>query len=378
MVVKKQLNAKKVANRGAVCYGVPRQLRPEGCIVSDMAQIDRNFAVESTLGKDDIRFYNVEQLPFRVYGVFKENGQYCRMPGKVAEQVSERVNVLYKKTAGGRVRFCTDSTYVAIKAVMHGVVRIPVLSHVGGNGFDLYADGEFIESYMPSIDMKDGYESLIDLKTKQEREILIHFPLYAGVTELYIGLEEGACVKEAPLYEGDAPIVYYGSSITQGGCASRPGMSYQNMLARRLNRDFLCLGFSGNAKAEDAMTDYIKGLTMSAFVLDYDHNAPTLEHLKNTHEKMFRGIRQAQPNLPILILPRPRYTLSKVAQERYAVIRQTYENALAAGDRNVHFIDGPTLMALCGNEGTIDGCHPNDLGFTSMAKAIGDVLEQIL
>lgn len=343
----------------------------------DMTQIDRNFAVESTLEKDNIRFYSADEAPFRVYGLLKEDGCYCRMPGHVAEQVSERVNILYKKTTGGRVRFRTDSTYIAIKAVMHGVIRIPVLSHMGGNGFDLYTDGVFFEGFVPPIDLKDGYESLIELEGTGEREITIHFPLYAGVKELYIGLEDGACVKEAAPYREGAPIVCYGSSITQGGCASRPGMSYQNILARRLDRDFLCLGFSGNAKAEDAMAEYIKDLDMSVFVYDYDHNAPTLEHLQNTHERMFRTIRQAQPNLPILILPRPRYTLLEEEKERFAIIEQTYRNALAAGDENVYLIDGPTLMALCGDEGTIEGCHPNDFGFASMAKAIGDKLEEI-
>ena len=346
--------------------------------MSDMAQIDRNFAVESTLGKDNMRFYGVDEVPFRIYGVFKENGQYCRMPGAAAEKVSERVHVLYKKTSGGRVRFRTDSAYVAIKAVMHGVVRIPVLSHVGANAFDLYADGVFISAFVPPIDSGKGYESVVDLEGRKEREITIHFPLYAGVDTLYIGLEDGACVKEAAPYREGAPIVCYGSSITQGGCASRPGLSYQNILTRRLDRDFMCLGFSGNAKAEDAMIDYIKGLDMSVFVLDYDHNAPTPEHLQNTHEKMFRAIRQAKPDLPILILPRPRYTLLEEEKQRFAIIEQTYRNARLAGDRNVYLIDGPTLMALCGDEGTIDGCHPNDLGFVSMAKAIGDVLEQIL
>lgn len=343
----------------------------------DMTQIDRNFAVESTLEKENIRFYSADKPPFCLYGLLKENGAYCRMPEQAAEQVSARVHVLYKKTSGGRVRFRTDSSYVAIKAVMHGVVRIPVLSHVGGNSFDLYADNVFVEAFVPSADMKDGYESLIELEGKREREITIHFPLYAGVNELYIGLEDGACVKAASPYEAGAPIVCYGSSITQGGCASRPGMSYQNILARRLNRDFLCLGFSGNAKAEDAMSDYIKGLAMSAFIYDYDHNAPTVEHLRNTHEKMFRAIRQAQPNLPILILPRPRYTLLEEEKERFAIIEATYRHAREAGDQNVYLIDGPTLMAVCEDEGTIDGCHPNDFGFVSMAKAIGEVLEQI-
>ena len=345
--------------------------------MSDMAQIDRNFAVESTLGKDNIRFYSVEERPFRIYGVFKENGQYRRMPEQAAERVSNRVRVLHTKTAGGRVRFRTDSQYVAIRAEMMGITRISVMSHVGANGFDLYADGRFMDAFMPPMDLKDGYESVVELEGKREREVTIHFPSYAGVKELYIGLEEGAFVKEPTPYKNGLPIVCYGSSITMGGCASRPGMSYENILARRLNRDFVCLGFSGSALGEDGIIQYIKDLDMSVFVLDYDHNAPTVEHLRSTHEKLFQAVRAAQPELPILILPRPRYTLREEEQQRLGVIRATYENARAAGDENVYFIDGTTLMALCGDDGTIDDAHPSDFGFASMAKAVGDVLEQI-
>ena len=346
--------------------------------MSDMAQIDRNFAVKSELGKDDIRFYNVEEEPFRVHGVFKENGQYRRMPREVAVEVSRGVLLLHMRTSGGRVRFRTDSAYIAIKAEMNVISRTPVMNHVGANGFDLYVDGVFVEPFIPPMDLADGYESVIDLPGKKEREITIHFPIYAGVKELYIGLEEGACVKGATPYEGDAPIVCYGSSITQGGCASRPGMCYHNVLARRLNRDFWCLGFSGNALGEDAIAQYIAGLDMSIFVYDYDNNAPTVEHLRDTHEKMFRTIRQAQPDLPILILPRPKYSLTEEEWERQRVIRKTYENALAAGDKNVYFIDSQTLMALCKEDGLVDDGHPTDFGFASMANAIGDALEQII
>lgn len=346
--------------------------------MGDAAQIDRNFAVKSTLGKDNIRFYNMEETPFRIYGIFKENGLYRRIPRELAQQVSKGVLILHSKTSGGRVRFRTDSSYVAIKAEMHGILKMPVMSHVGSNGFDLYADGVFVEPFIPPMDLEDGYESVIELGERKEREITIHLPLYAGVKELYIGLEEDACVKAAAPYQGDAPIVCYGSSITQGGCASRPGMCYHNILARRLNRDFWCLGFSGNALGEDVMAQYIKGLDMSIFVYDYDNNAPTVEHLRNTHEKMFQTIRQAQPDLPILILPRPRYSLTEEEWERQRVIRQTYENALASGDKNVYFVDSQTLMALCKEDGLVDDGHPTDFGFASMAMAIGNALEQII
>ena len=171
--------------------------------------------------------------------------------------------------------------------------------------------------------------------------------------------------------------MYYGSSITQGGCASRPGMSYQAIVSRRFDYDYINLGFSGNAKAEDTIIDYIKNLDMSIFIYDYDHNAPTVEHLANTHEKMFKAIREAHPNLPIIMMSRPKFKLTDLEEQRLEIIKTTYNNAIASGDKNVYLITGKELTALCGNEGTVDNCHPTDFGFASMAKAVGDVIEKI-
>ena len=126
------------------------------------------------------------------------------------------------------------------------------------------------------------------------------------------------------------------------------------------------------------MSDYIKRLPMSVFVYDYDHNAPSVEHLYNTHERMFKEIREENPDLPIIILPRPKYYINKEEKERAKIIQATYENAIKSGDRNVYFIDNRRLMRLCKNEGTVDNCHCTDLGFFSMAEAVGKVMEKIL
>ena len=116
---------------------------------------------------------------------------------------------------------------------------------------------------------------------------------------------------------------------------------------------------------------------MSAFVYDYDHNAPDVEHLERTHEKMFLAIRKANPNLPIVMMSRPKIRLSEEEKQRISIIRRTYENALAAGDKNVYFIYGPDLMAVAKNNGTVDGAHLNDLGFFSMAMKVSEVLRTI-
>ena len=204
-------------------------------------------------------------------------------------------------------------------------------------------------------------------------------PLYGGIKSIYIGVDRNSKIEPPAEYRVSKPVVYYGSSITQGGCASRPGMAYQAIISRRLDCDFLNLGFAGNAKAEQEMVDYITGLDMSLFVMDYDHNAPTVEHLSATHEKMFKQIRLAHPELPILMMSRPKYYLVEDERIRLEIVKATYDNAVAAGDKNVFFINGSTLMnSEIKDNGTVDGCHPTDLGFFSMAQRIIPVMKEIL
>lgn len=345
--------------------------------MKNISDIDVNFKVETNIKKDNIKFYDVLSKPFGIYGLIYENGKFRRLPEKVAASVSEGVYELHANTAGGRVRFRTDSSYVAIKACMEKPGKMPHFALVGSAGFDLYADNEYSGTFEPPFDIKDGFESVVELGTGKMRDILIDFPLYSDVCKLYIGLEDGAVVEEPTPYRDAAPIVYYGSSITQGGCASRPGTCYQAYISRQFDIDHINLGFSGNAKAEPEISEYIRNLDMSVFVYDYDHNAPTVEHLNNTHERMFKEIREAHPDLPVIMMSRPKFYLDDAEKERRKIIEKTYENAISSGDSNVYFISGDELTELCGNEGTVDNCHPTDYGFAAMAAALSKVIEKI-
>ena len=342
-----------------------------------ISQIDKNFQVKTKIDKKDIRFINACETPLQINGVFYENGKFRRLPEEVAKTVNEGVHALHANTAGGRVRFKTNATYVAIHAKMSNIGKMPHFTLCGSAGFDLYVGDIYKGSFLPPFFTEDGYEGVIELGEKKWREITINFPLYSNVDDLYIGINEDAENSAPTPYEDKLPIVYYGSSITQGGCASRPGNAYQSVLSRALNADYINLGFSGSARAEESISAYIKGLPMSVFVYDYDHNAPTLEHLSSTHERMFKGFRKAQPNTPIILLSRPTYYPNEEEKTRLEVIKNTYKNAVANGDKNVYFIDGKTLMKEAKGEGTVDGSHPNDLGFYSMAKALLKVLKNI-
>lgn len=342
--------------------------------------IDTNFHIAPAVTDSDVVWHDVRQDPFRVYGLYdyKNQSQFIRMPAEVAERVSPSVAHLCRNTAGGRVRFATDSDLIAIHALMPTVCRLPHMALSGSAGFDLYVDdpttgtSRFWRSFVPSVHMQDGYESEVRFPSRKLRYVTIHFPLYSDVETLLIGTHAGAVLTEGLPYRQELPIVYYGSSITQGGCASRPGNAYQNIVSRRLGFDHINLGFSGSGKAEDAMIEYLATLPMCAFVSDYDHNAPNAAHLKETHEKLYRAIRQAHPTVPYIILSKCDLDRTYTENiERREVIFETYRRGWNEGDRNLYYIDGPSIFrGLDGDACTVDGTHPNDYGFQLLANAV--------
>ncbi|MBQ4518057.1 MAG: hypothetical protein II997_05685 [Clostridia bacterium] len=350
--------------------------------MKDLTNVDKNFKLKTEIDKKDIVFYDTLNPPFEINGLIYENGKFRRMPEEAAKSVTESVHILHAHTAGGRVRFKTNSPYIAINAEMGYLHKMSRFAMTGSLGFDMYIkygdEERYCKTFIPPFAIVDGYTSIIELETKEDREITINFPLYSEVCKLYIGVSEDAYIDAPSKLTISKPIVFYGSSITQGCSASRPGCSYESIIARRFNCDYINLGFSGSAGAEKEIADYIKKLDMSMFVYDYDHNAPSVQFLIDTHERMFNIIREENPDLPIVMMSRPKIYLNQTEKERREVIRTTYEKAIANGDKNVYFIPGNELMKYTDNGGTVDNDHPNDLGFASMAKVLGDTIETIL
>ncbi|MBR2730570.1 MAG: hypothetical protein IKD72_01120 [Clostridia bacterium] len=339
---------------------------------------DQNFIVKAA-GTAQTVFFDAAQPPFTVHGLLRDAEGYYRLPFDVAAAANDGVQGLNLHTAGGRVRFCTDAQRVTLRAAMRAVTKMPHFALTGSAGFDLYADGVYRGTFIPPMDVANDFTAELTLGAGGLREITVHFPLYSGVRRLELGFPPGSILKNAPAYAVAEPVVYYGSSITQGGCASRPGNAYQNILSRRLDCDHLNLGFSGSAKGEPCMADYIAGLRMAAFVLDYDHNAPDPAHLEATHAAFFRTVRDRQPELPILLLSRPQPNPDAEELLRREIVRRTWETAAQNGDRHVFFLDGTQMLRLFGGDsGTVDGCHPNDLGFYCMAAALEPVLKAAL
>ena len=353
--------------------------------------VDPNMIVDPKIKEPDVQFYDVREEPFKVYGLYnyREEPDFKRMPDDVAKSVNDGVAYLYLQTAGGRVRFSTDSQYVGIRAIMPYVSYYDHMPMTGSSAFDLYVDepetgiSRFHRSFRPDFGIKTGYEALNRFPDRKLRHFTIHFPTYSNVRSLQIALQKDATLGEGMKYLDVPPIVYYGSSITQGGCASRPGNTYQSVLSQRLNIDHINLGFSGNGKGEDSMVDYMASLKMSAFVSDYDHNAPNVEHLRNTHCKMYQKIRAAHPDIPYIMLSRPDFDSAFGNYDdnilRRNVIYDTYRYARQTGDKNVYFIDGESIFrGKYSNMCTVDGSHPTDLGFALMADTIEAELRRAL
>ena len=331
---------------------------------------------------ENIRFYKIWEAPFEVYGLYgdiEKNG-FRRLPEEVAKNTSSEVLRLHTHTTGGRVRFRTDSQTIVIKIkgqAYYSYHTTAMMRH----GADLYVDYPHASIYSGAVKPKGEPECEEKISMPEgEKDITVYLPLFENVESFEIGLCEGASLKEhSKPYQNELPVVFYGSSITHGACASRPGLSYEGIISRKYNMNYTNLGFSGSAMAEDAIVEYMAGLEMSAFVSDYDHNAPSLEHLRATHHKMYQKIREKNPDIPYFMISRPNFFYTEDHICRRDIIMQSYLDARASGDKNVYFIDGAAFFnGERAEDMTIDLTHPNDAGFKKMADYIGDVIAKVM
>ncbi len=300
-------------------------------------------------------------------------GEYYRLDVSKKEQYSEPNRFLANHTSGASLRFITDAEAITLDAKLRAAsVGMNHFCNRGVYGFDMLVGtgtarryvGKQMQTFIGTPQaVKDTLELAPGLK-----EVQINFPLYGGVESVRVGFPRGTKVAKATK-RAYAPIAFYGSSITQGGCVGRPGNSYCNIVCRALDADCRNLGFSGSAMGETAVAEYIAGLNLSAFVMDYDYNSPSEEHLRETHRPFFETIRKKQPDLPIVLLTHVwAFDDRETDFNRIDIVKETYDAAIAAGDRNVYFLDsrdffrGP-MSDLC----TVDILHPNDLGQFIMA-----------
>ena len=364
-----------------------------------LQEIDSNFANSAAVPKDSI-FYDVLTSPFHIDGFYDPYSikKFCRLPPEFLPACNQGVQELAWHTAGGRVRFATDSPWIAVAVQLRRVVHMSHMPCTGHSGIDLYGgpagtnvgEQEFCHTFFPPDPLLPNgaqYNGIYHFLENRSimREITLHLPLYNGLEKLYVGVQAGAVIQAPIRYRLEKPVLFYGSSITQGGCASRPGNSYINYLSRWLNFNYICLGFSGSAKGEQNMAQYIASLDLSAVIMDYDHNAydtngPDGTNLAATHYPFYQILRQKHPDMPILMISKPDYDSNPVSgRVRRDIILKSYLRGRENGDNQLWFIDGQSLFqARDRGSCTVDGTHPNDLGFYRMAETIYPYLKEAL
>jgi hypothetical protein len=299
------------------------------------------------------------------------------------------VDDLANCTAGGQVQFRTDSRKLSVKVKLAAPASSDHMPQTGVAGFDCYLGPPKRQRYCSTTRFAfraDSYTCpLFDFPNRRMRNVTLNFPLYQGVKDVLVGLEPGARAQAPPPYDDARPVVVYGTSITQGGCAARPGMVFTNILSRRLNRPFVNLGFSGSGKGEPEVARSVAEIPDPAcYVLDYEGNAGDglLEQTLGT----FIGIlREAHPETPVLVVSKVRMARDhfspaaiRTCEEKREFQRRAVEERRAAGDEHIHFLDGGGLLGRDFDECTVDGVHPTDLGFWRIAKGLAPVLRGIL
>ncbi len=339
--------------------------------------IDKNMEVPGKIQRSDIVWTDGLGDKINLHGTVKGE-RYNRLP--LDFPILKGAG---KTTAGVRARFITNSPFIAIRSQFLSTYAPTISPLLATAGFDLYKrsdDGKevFVNSFRPPEDAKGvGYESLINV-SGQEACYTINFPQFTQINSFEVGIKEGSFIKKAPDYDLK-PVVYYGSSITQGAASSRPGMAYNAIISQQLGIDYINLGFAGAAKGEQEIADYVATLDMSVFVLDYQHNSYDLKDLEEKHYNFYKTVRAKNPDLPIIMVSAPSGAKKSWLVEGRELIKAYYEKGLSEGDKNLYHVeggnlyDGPLMMSC-----TADNCHPNDLGFFRMAKGIGEAVATAL
>jgi len=323
---------------------------------------------------------------FPVYGKISDatNNRYERLPGYLEGKCRKPVWNLGRNSAGLYIRFKAETMAVYVRWTPLFDNHMNHMTDTGIKGLDLYALSDengwrFYRSARPT-----GKENEVRLVVgRQEREFMLYLPLYDGLASLEIGVDEDGSIMqpeiESPLTS--KPIIMYGSSILQGGCASRPGMAHTNILSRRLDREVINLGFSGNGLLDYEIAELMAShKDPGLFVLDYVPN-PTAEVIEAKGERFFRILRDAHPDVPVVFVELPNGPTmlfdkgaERIFTQKNAAQRQLYEKLKKAGEKKIHYVETGDMIGSDG-EATVDGTHFTDLG---MIRYVDHILPVIM
>lgn len=356
------------------------------CVVAadenEIAKYDLNMAVKNAVVTKGVKWIDGRYLPIEGR-VFDDVAHYYdRLPENVTTNVNGGVRGMKRHTAGLQARFATDSSNIHISWVPYNSwLDMDHMPSTGVSGIDIYVrkpGGKW--RYAKTGRVKSAKGARVSLTLPGGRsEVLVNFPLYNGVKSFKLGIDGSAEISALPPRASGVsrPVVFYGTSITHGGCASRPGLSFVNIIGRNLDVPVVNLGFSGSGKMEYEMSEHISRIDASCFVLDclWNMRMKPKSGLPE-YEPFIRNLRAKRPGVPIIMAGYCDVFCGPV-NPKEAFARKLYEKLIAEGWTDLYFLPGEGMLGD-DFEGTVDGVHPNDIGMVRMAEAYGKAVKKAL
>ncbi|WP_276362871.1 SGNH/GDSL hydrolase family protein [Daejeonella sp. H1SJ63] len=333
------------------------------------------FSQETAVKKENVKYFDKEHFIIEGTGVAEsaKESPYDRLPASSKDKVRKAVWDLSKNSAGITVRFFSNSSLIKIKWELLNDTKMNHMAETGIKGVDLYTrvNGSWLYVNTGRPTAKNNEALLVSTLSPEKREYKVWLPLYDGVTKVEIGIDTLASI-EKPAPSRTLPIVFYGTSITQGGCASRPAMAYTTIISRKMDVDCINLGFSGNGKMEDPVVDVIAGINASFYVIDCLPNM-TVEEVRQRVAPLATKIREKNSNTPIVFVENIVYSKSfyeektkSLINDKNNALKTEFEKLRKSGMKNLHYINNNGAIGY-DNEATVDGVHMTDLGFMRMA-----------
>ncbi|MDD4102884.1 MAG: SGNH/GDSL hydrolase family protein [Kiritimatiellae bacterium] len=350
----------------------------------------RSFAADiAFVESGGVRWHDIRQLGVEGQGWTDVASPYDRLPQKAKGVVRDAVWNLSRDSAGMAVRFITDATKIHARwALTKANLAMPHMPATGVSGLDLYArDSRGVWRWVANGRPTGQTNTIVLVEGIKpgSREYLLYLPLYNGVTSVEIGVPGSHLIVRAPAYPAERakPVVFYGTSITHGACASRPGMAYTAILGRWHNRPVINLGFSGNGRMEPEVAALLAELDPAVYVIDCCPNLPG-EQTAVLARPLVEQLRKARPDVPIVLAEDRRYGNSWIIPGKaarndgsHAALKAAYTAMVADGITGLHYIPGDTQLGD-DDEATVDSSHPNDLGFYRQAQAFDRILRPLL
>ncbi len=311
----------------------------------------------------------------------KEN-RYDRLPLSYKEIVRKPVWELSKASAGMSIRFLSNSTSISVKWTVLKNIKMNHMAETGIKGVDLYFNNmgnwQYLNTARPSA-IENEYMLIKDMSDEM-REFKMYLPLYDGVASIEIGIDSNSVI-ERPLKKNRGSIIFYGTSITQGGCASRPGMAHTNIISRKLNIDCINFGFSGNGRMEQPINDLISEFNPLFYVIECLPNM-SAEQVTNSTIPLVKTIQDKRPETPIIFIENFIYESlaldekkEAMVNEKNAALKTEYIKMIEGGFKNIFYISSENATGE-DHEGTVDGVHFTDLGFIRYADFLIDKFVQ--